>query len=169
MIYVILNLIGILISLTILIYLAFLIVIPKTIPKKIPASMESEIKKLKRKRLTDLQFVKEAYELINKRYVSETRGVLKNPFNIFENGVFEIWYNKKYQPCSNQNYILKIFLIKSRRFTEEDIKSKIDTKYIIWPHQFLKIKIRKKWYEVDLWGADHKIPFGQHFCLMHKK
>jgi len=148
-----------------LVYAAFLAVIPKKIPKRIPKSMEKTIKRINKKNLTDLQFVKVAYKLVDKKYASETGGVLKRPLRIFKNDLSTIWNTKRFQPCANQNYILKVLLIKSKRFTKDDIKLKINTKYIIWPHQYYKVKIKNKWYDIDLWGADHKIKFGKHLGI----
>jgi len=149
----------------IIVYAVSFIITPRKIPEKIPRDMQIAIKKINKKNLSDLQFLKKAFELVNKRYTSIPMGFITYPFRLFDKNINSIWRKTGFQPCDNQSYVLKVLLIKSKRFNEKDIKIIFNTYYVFWPHQYLKIKAGNKWYDVDLWGIDRKIKFGGHFGI----
>jgi len=165
MAYIFSTILGAFVLFSVAAHIALPIITPKKIPKNIPRTMQTAIDKINKKTSSDLDFVKRSYELVNKRYTSEGRGVFKHPLRLFGRDLKKIWKTKGFQPCDAQNYILRVMLIKSKRFSEKEIKTRYSTYYLTWPHQYLKIKIKNRWYEVDLWGADHKIPFGKHLKL----
>jgi len=163
--YILLGLLSAIILFITLTYLIFPFIVPKKTPKKTPKEMGIIIKKLNKKRLNDLEFSKKVYEIVNKKYSSINTDFIRHPFRVFKNNIFSIWNTEGFQPCGNQNYIFKVILIKSSRFSEKDFKTRYNTHYIIWPHQYYKVRIKNKWYDIDLWGADHKIKFGKHFGI----
>ncbi len=144
-----------------IIQIGFLLITPKRVPKKIPKDMQKAIKRINKKSLTNLKFAKTAYSLVNKRYISPRAEYFRYPIRLFRNKLGTIWHTKGFLPCDKQNYIFKVILIKSNRFSEKDFKTRY-TNTIPTPHQYLKIKVNNHWTDVDLWGADHGIPFGQH-------
>jgi len=165
MIPVILLILKIFLIYMIIIYTLSFIITPRKIPEKIPKDMKIAIKRINKKNLNNLQFLKKAFELVNKRYSSIPRGFITYPLRIFDKNLGSIWRKTGFQPCDNQSYVLKVMLIKSKRFKENDIKIIFNTYFIFWPHQYLKIKAGNKWYDVDLWGIDRKIKFGGHFGI----
>lgn len=75
---------------------------------------------------------------------------------------------KGFLHCTKLNYLIRILLIKGGLFKEEDIELRWTSTWLIFPHQYLKVKINKnKFINVDLWGKAYGIPFGSYargFC-----
>ena len=66
-----------------------------------------------------------------------------------------------YMPCPQTNYLLRIFLVKSGWFKDEDIKRKhIFVNFV--PHQYLKVKIGDRWIDVDVGEKQRGLPLGRH-------
>ena len=64
--------------------------------------------------------------------------------------------------CNAMNYLLRVLLVKSGHFAEEDIKCHWTLAWFISPHQYLRVRIDDAWIEVDPWGRHHGIPIGKH-------
>jgi len=66
------------------------------------------------------------------------------------------------------NYLLRVLLIKSGWFTDDDIELKITLIWGVSIHQYVKIKINEdKFINVDIWGANNNIEFGDHAHWFH--
>ncbi|MCF7795003.1 hypothetical protein K9M50_01420 [Patescibacteria group bacterium] len=111
--------------------------------------------------------LKEAYNIIATRFKSSRfklfirvkRGFMKNP---------EKMWQKKFLYCYQDNYLLRLFLVKSKWFKDEDIKLKFSFVYYIIPHQYLKIKIDDNQYmNVDPWGRDYGVKLGDYLYGFH--
>jgi hypothetical protein len=111
--------------------------------------------------------LKEAYNIIANRFSSSRfkifiklkRGFVKNPDKMWE---------KKFLYCFQVNYLLRMFLVKSKWFKDEDIKLKFSFVYYIIPHQYLKIKVADNQYmNIDPWGYDYGIKFGDYLYGFH--
>lgn len=62
--------------------------------------------------------------------------------------------------CHVQNLMLKTILLESKRFKQPEIKTKINFTTVL--HQYLQVKIKNNWVEMDPWGYRKGIPFGKH-------
>ena len=63
---------------------------------------------------------------------------------------------------------MRILLVKSELFDEEDIKLKWTLVWHISPHQYLTIKINQNEYiNIDLWGKAYGINFGDYAHGFH--
>ena len=54
--------------------------------------------------------------------------------------------------CTNLNYVLRVLLLKSGKFSEEDIKLKY-TWINLSPHQYLKVNVGGRWVNADPWAG----------------
>jgi len=160
-----LMLIGFLLLYLIIVYSVFFIISPTVIPNKIPGGMEKAISDLKRKYRDKKQFLKKAFDFVNKRYQSYPLGFFRYPLRMFMTDLNTLWKTTGFQSCVNQNYILKAMLIKSKRFKKSDIKTIPTTGLVFWPHQYLRVKTSNKWIDVDLWGADVGFKWGEHYGI----
>lgn len=130
--------------------------------KNLPTGMIVKIDSINTTANSDLDFLKKAYDVVNTKFSSETRYYLRVlPTKFFERDLQEIWEGTSDRPCNVQNYMLKTMLINSGRFKKEDIKL-VDSLCKTTPHQYLKVKVDGIWIDVDPWGADHGIKFGEH-------
>jgi len=137
------------------------------IPKKLPLEMESEVKKLKKIK-SKLAVLKEAYKFVSGnfgKYCKIYLNLLKLP-RLYKKDVSSIWdYKYSDDPflhCTQLNYLIRVLLIKSKKFKEKDIGL---VNIFQWPpfiHQYLIIKIDKKFIDVDVWYSKLGIAFGKH-------
>ena len=113
---------------------------------------------------SDLDYIKYSYYEIGNKYTSEPRYYLRESYSKFwETNVTEIWEGTADRPSSVQNYMLKLVLIKSGRFSEEDIIS-VNTYCGITPHQYLKVRVDNEWIDVDVWDKEQPHKFGELTC-----
>jgi|AntRauTorcE11897_2_1112592.scaffolds.fasta_scaffold41805_2 hypothetical protein len=111
--------------------------------------------------------LKEAYCIVAARFKSSRlklfirvkRGFMKDP---------EKMWQKKFLYCYQVNYLLRIFLVKSKWFKDEDFKLKFSLVYYIIPHQYLKVKVADNQYmNVDPWARDYGIKLGDYLYGFH--
>tara|TARA_Y100000310_G_scaffold16508_1_gene16443 strand:+ start:247 stop:690 length:444 start_codon:yes stop_codon:yes gene_type:complete len=116
---------------------------------------------------TDLDYLKYAYYEIGSRYSSKPYYYLREQYSeIYETNVTEIWEGTSDRPSTIQNYMLKLMLIKSGRFTEDDIKV-VNTRcgnILRTPHQYLQVKVDDRWINVDVWDMEKPHKFGELTC-----
>jgi hypothetical protein len=131
--------------------------------KDIPQDMWEKIK-TNNKSETKLDYLKYSYYEVGNRYTSEPRYYLREPYSKFwVTDVKEIWEGTADRPSTVQNYMLKLLLVKSGKFSEEDIVG-INMYYGITPHQYLKVKINGEWIDVDVWDKEQPHKFGELTC-----
>ncbi len=127
----------------------------------IPEDLENQIKKMNMQAKDDLDFLRQTYEYITGRYYGRRVETILMFWYAFET-VLE--YKPGYLPCTSLNYLIRIFLIKSGRFTEDDIKIKT-VPLNLFIHQYLEVKVNGEWIFIDPWSAHLGIPFGKHSFL----
>ncbi len=142
----------------------------KKIPKKLPLIMELEIKKLKKTK-SKLACLKHAFNFVKNNVQPGNKLFFRNLRRSFVNDIFKLWdYIKKdgFLYCTQQNYLIRILLIKSGKFKEKDIAliTYIRKKFFI--HQYMQIKINNKWIDVDVWFAHFGTPFGKHYPVLFR-
>jgi hypothetical protein len=133
----------------------------KPVPDKIPEDLEKVIEKLNKESKTNREFLTKAYGHITDRFHGARLKTITKWWYSFRD-VFS--YNSGYVPCNLHNYLLRIMLIKSKRFSEKDIKIKT-VFFNFFIHQYLQVKVDSKWINVDpnskYWG----VPFGKRAIL----
>ena len=137
------------------------------ISKKMPEELEKEIKKLKKTK-TKLACLKKAYHFMANtfgKYCKEYYYLIKLP-RLAKKDVNNLWAFKHsknpFLHCTQHNFLLRVLLIKSKKFKEKDVGL---VNIVQWPlsiHQYLVVKIDKKWIDVDVWYAKLGVPFDKH-------
>lgn len=130
----------------------------KDLPKKIPKELEQEINKLKKSKNKE-EFLKAALDYIKKNFRSDIPPLFTKISKHFYKDLEEIMKEKGFFPCHIQSYILKIILIKSKKFSQQDIKIQYSF-YSGIIHTYLKVKINGKYINADPWGYSRGLPFG---------
>lgn len=126
--------------------------------------LKQEIKKLNNIK-NDEKFVKAAFLYVTNRY--HPSGPIKFLFHLpklFWHNPNKIIKKPGFAYCHVQNLMLKTILLGSKRFKEQDIKTKIN--FTIVSHQYLKVRIKNKWIEIDPWGYGKGVPYGKHLNTM---
>ena len=83
-------------------------------------------------------------------------------FDAFVSDLNKICARNSFLHCHNLNYLLRVSLIKSGFFDEEDIKLRWSFVRYISPHQYMSIAVGDKVIDVDLWGKAQGIEFGDY-------
>lgn len=135
-----------------------------SIPDFLPEGMQRTVEKLEKSK-NEEDCLKKAYDALFERYVGCK--VHTRFFDIFTSDVNKLW-DVKYQHCTALNYFLRILLVKSGFFKDEDITLKWTLIYYISIHQYLRIRLDgNRAINVDPWGAHHNIKFGDYAHGFH--
>lgn len=129
-------------------------------PEKIPDNMEKVIIDLKAKANSNKEFLELAYNYIGNKYRSERFNTVFK-FNYLFKPADEIWKMNGYIPCTQSNFLLRIFLVKSGFYKDKEIKKRhIFTNFAL--HQYLQVKVGDKWIDVDVGEKQRGLPIGKH-------
>nr|MBP9802312.1 hypothetical protein [Patescibacteria group bacterium] len=80
----------------------------------------------------------------------------------------DIWQINGFVPCHQSSFVLKIFLVKSKFFKEEDIKIKlIFLNFLI--HHYLELNINNKKIAIDVGEKINGIRLGEHAGFFAKE
>ena len=107
-----------------------------SIPEKIPKSMEKAVKEIS-KCTSKKKALFKAYDIVTRRFQSYKLKTYTRVFDLLVNNIFELWKRTDFLHCTNLNYVLRILLVKSKHFSEKDIKLKWGLNNYFSPHQFL--------------------------------
>lgn len=132
------------------------------IPEKIPESMEQVIKEFAIQKDKE-DFVKKCFDLLVSKHHGSRINIILKFRNFYKNDIADIWNHKGFFYCTTLNYLLRMMMIKSELFKEQDIELKLTNTWYLMPHQYLRIRINKeKLINVDPWAYQFGIEFGDH-------
>jgi hypothetical protein len=132
----------------------------EVISEPIPAEMMNKINQLKNQAENREQFLELTYDYLGSRFNSERLNTLLK-FSYLFMPLDKIWRLEGYIPCTMNNYLLKIFLVRSGWFKEADIRrSHVFVNFV--PHQYLQVNINDKWLDVDVGEKQRGLPIGRH-------
>lgn len=127
---------------------------------KLPKELKDEIKKLNKIK-DDKKFVVRALNYLKKNFQTNSLLLFVRLHKHYYKEAHAILKRKGFFPCHIQVFILRLLLIKSKRFKQEDVKVHY-TFYSGIIHEYLKVKVKNKWINVDPWGYNKGVPFGKH-------
>ncbi len=131
-----------------------------SVPASIPESMQAKITELKNQANSPEAFLNLTYNYLGEKYRSERWNTLFKPHYWFKN-LDAIWQVAGFVPCHQSSFILKIFLVKSGFFKEDDIKIKLTfLNFVI--HHYLVVNINNKKIAVDVGEKINGMPLGKH-------
>ena len=137
------------------------------IPDELPKSMENAIEELKRTSSQE-ECLKKAYEIMTKRFRGHRFKTITRIPQIFSFDIESFWNTPGFMLCHNMAWLLRILLVKSGHFENEDLISKWTQVWYISPHNYLKVKMKSgKVINVDTWGASQGIKFGEYAHGIH--
>jgi hypothetical protein len=132
--------------------------IKRPLPEKIPGSMGQAISVMKSKSVTPNEFLENAYELLGNKYKTGRLSTFLKFWYLFK-GVDEIWNITGFVPCTQSNFILRIFLVQSGFFKDGDIAlRRVFFNFSI--HQYLQIKLEDHWIDVDVGEKQRGMSLG---------
>lgn len=129
------------------------------IPKSLPKDMQDVVDDIKESKDKE-DCLRKAYDVLSEKYVG--CHVYERFLDLFVTDLDKLWIKDGPTHCTNLDYLLRVLLVKSGFFEDEDIELKLTLIYI-FPHQYLKVKLNEnKFINVDPWGAKHRIKFGNY-------
>lgn len=129
------------------------------IPENIPESMQAKIAELKFEASSGQEFLDLTYDYLGTKYHSERWNTLLKPHYWFKN-LADIWQINGFVPCHQSSFVLKVFLVKSGFFKEEDIKIKVTLlNFVI--HHYLVVSVNGKKTAVDVGEKNKGLALGQ--------
>jgi hypothetical protein len=137
------------------------------IPPKLPKGMEALIAKLKKSK-NKKDCLKKAYSFLSNKYKGYMVKTYTRLFDLFISDINKIWAKSGFLHCNNMNHLIRILLLKSGFFKDDDITLKWSLVWYISPHQYLRVKINDNEYiNVDIWGSSHGISLGDYAHGFH--
>jgi len=136
------------------------------IPDKLPDSMQEVVNHLKKSK-DKKDCLRMAYDALAKKHVGCK--IYQRFFDLFTSDVSYLWYVKQ-QHCTGVNYLLRVLLVKSKFFKDEDITLNIAPLWCFPIHQYLSVRVSDdKTINVDPWSARLGTKFGDYAHGFHLK
>lgn len=132
----------------------------KQLPDKIPEDMQKAIEELKNKANSKNEFLELTYDFIGDKYKTGRLNVILR-FNYLFKPVEKIWQASGFMPCTQNNFLMRIFLIKSGFFKENEVKRK-HSFFNFNIHQYLQVNLGGKWIDIDVGEKQRGMPIGRH-------
>ena len=129
----------------------------ESVPENIPEEFAKVIQDLHTQATDNYDFLKKSYEYVTGLYSGSRMRTITNFWVAFENPIL---HKAGFMPCTGQNFLLRVMLIKSGRFQNEDIKVK-NVPLNLFIHQYLKVKVGNDWIDVDPWSDFLGMKLGQ--------
>ena len=135
------------------------------IPRRLPKGMQEVIDRLKKSKNKE-DCLRKAYDVLSKKYTGCSVYV-RIPY-LFIVDLNKLWSIDGGLHCTNLSYLLRVLLVKSGFFKEEDIKLKLAFIGYVSIHQYLSIRLdNDKFVNVDVWGHFHGIRLGDYAHGFH--
>jgi len=129
------------------------------IPDKVPKELEVFITELK-KCSSKEDCLKAAYEYVTSRWHGERVKTYLFSYRLFSCNINKIIKTRGFLHCNHLNYLLRILLVRSGHFKDEDIEQEWSLVWHISPHQYLEIDLGSKKIFVDAWGKYYGVQLG---------
>lgn len=137
------------------------------IPEKIPQGMQEAVAELQSLPSQE-ECLRRAYEIMTARFKGKRFKTVTRIPEIFSFNLEKFWNNPGFMLCHNMAWLLRILLVKSGHFKNEDLVGKWTQVWYISPHNYLKVKMRDgRVVNVDVWGANQGIKFGDYAHGIH--
>jgi hypothetical protein len=127
------------------------------LPSSIPAELDQRIHQMNLESADNLDFLNKSYEFVTQTYKGSRIKTITNFWKAFQN---PLDLKQGFMSCNGQNYLLRLMLVRSGRFKEEDIQIRT-VPLNLFIHQYLRIKVDEGWMDVDPWSAFLGIPMGK--------
>ena len=130
------------------------------IPKTVPKELQLKIKQYSKNKNKE-EFLKKCFDYVTKNFGGHRINLFLKFSRLYQNDINKIIKTKGYMHCTTMNYLIRIMAIKSKLFTEKDIKIKLTNTWFIATHQYLEIKLSKnKKITLDPWNYQFGINYG---------
>ena len=138
------------------------------IPEKLPPGLLKTVRALKVKNRSPEKLARAVHAFLAKKYYGSHILTFVRPDLVLSRNIARIWRISGYLPCNQQNWLLYIMLVQSGFFSPEDVRFRITT-VVGFIHQYVQVKLNKKWVSVDVWASRYGVDFGKRSGLFGAK
>jgi hypothetical protein len=132
------------------------------IPDVIPTVLEEKIEEWEIDSSNQREYLEHAYNYIVENFYGSRIDTLIKPGRAFGN-VFD--KQPGFLPCTMQNYLLRIILVKSKWFKDSDIET-VTVPLNLFIHQYLRIQIASEKTNADPWSNFLGLKLGERSFLI---
>jgi len=153
----------IVVSYLVIVWIGLRLIVPnlgfkkQALPETIPAELTGVIQKLNTESKDDLEYLTKAYTFITSKYRGGRIKTITNFWVAFQDPIIR---PAGFLPCTSQNYLLRLILVKSGRFKDSDIEIRV-IPLNLFIHQYLRVRVGEKTIAVDPWSAFWGVPLGK--------
>ena len=115
------------------------------IPEKLPKDMQRVVEQLKKSKNKE-DCLKKAYYIITRKYRGYHVKTYTHFFKVFITDVNKLWDKRGFLHCTHMNYLMRILLVKSGFFKDDEVTPKLTLVWYKSIHQYLSIKINRNKY-----------------------
>jgi len=166
------NLLIIIISYIFVVFVLSRFIIPHLgykklpLPENIPVEWQKEIDLLKSKADSPEKFLDLTYNYLGEKYYSKSNSFFRRlrtftNFSTLFIGLDELYKRSGFMHCTQLNFLLRIFLVKSGFFKEEDIRLR-HMFFDFFIHQYAQVKLSKHWLAIDIFDYSNGLKIGKH-------
>jgi hypothetical protein len=133
----------------------------RPIPVRVPVGMKKVVAELQQMKNRE-QCLRRAYDIVTTKYHGDSIKTYTRFYEIFAWDVDTLWKRKGFLHCTHLNFVLRVLLIKSGHFSDNDIQLKM-TNFWGAPHEYLLVHVGgKKFMNVDPWSKAFGVKFGEY-------
>ena len=137
------------------------------IPEKLPEGMMKMVEELKACRNQD-ECLQKGYDISTSKYRGYKFKTYTKLWRVFETDLEKLWARSGFLHCHLMNYLLRILLVKSGWFRDEDLTLQITFIWYVSIHQHLLVHMRDgRQIHVDIWYAHYGKKFGDYAHGFH--
>lgn len=132
------------------------------IPEKLPDEMEATIKELSQG-ATKKVYLEKVFHLLGDRHRGHRFNVASHFCLLWKMDLGWLWKRRGYFHCTQLNYLLRVMLVRSDLFTENEVELKWSQVLFLTPHRYLRVRMSQDTYiNADLWAYRFGMPLGQY-------
>jgi hypothetical protein len=131
------------------------------IPKIRNKGLAAAINKLSKQK-DNKYAVEQALEILAKKYKSKRFSTYIFFYKIFENNPNKLWTRTGFMHCNQQNFLLRLLLVKSGKVEDSEIKFGYSMIWYMSLHQYLKIKVGDIYLAADPWNYSRGAALGKY-------
>ncbi|MEW6610493.1 MAG: hypothetical protein AB1352_02620 [Patescibacteria group bacterium] len=132
------------------------------IPEKLPVDMMKVVEELKRCQNQD-ECLQRAYDILTTKYRGYKFRTYTRFWEMFETDLDKLWARSGFLHCHLMDYLMRVLLVKSGWFRDEDLVLKITFIWYISIHQHLLVHMRDgRQIHVDIWYAHYGKKLGDY-------
>lgn len=134
--------------------------VKQAIPQKLPPILQKEVDQIAHVPTQELA-AQAAFDFVTSRWGGNRLGLIRYFPRLFQTNIFKIISTSGYMHCTTMNFLVRILLVKSGRFTDTNVHLKLTHTWYAVPHQYLTLHFDSgRELVLDPWNFQFGIRYG---------